>query len=106
MHARTHMRIPTSQTKVISRNQAHAPAFGWGAPSLKMNIKSAELSGVKVEELTACIHGYIDVKFQTRYETLKNEKQPDVADKSNLKQQVCVLEGLHHLLCQKVDPYT
>ena len=37
--------------------------------------------------------GLYDIKFHTRDETLKNEKQRDTADKSTSKQQVCVSDS-------------
>ena len=35
------------------------------------------------------------IKFHTRNETLEDEKQHDVADKSTPKQQVCVSDSSH-----------
>ena len=41
-----------------------------------------------------------DVKFHTRDETLRDEKQHDAAHKCTSKQQVCILDG-SHLCCAK-----
>ena len=41
-----------------------------------------------------------DVKFHTRDETSKDEKQHDAADKSTSKQQVCISDG-SRLRCAK-----
>ena len=44
--------------------------------------------------------GLCDIKFHTRDEILKDEKQHDALDKSTSKQQVCVSDG-NFLHCAK-----